>query len=133
MNDAESNRELEIEKRSRELFAESVAGLDGHTRSRLSRARAAAVAAAGERGRIPWFTNLRLLPVGGLAAALIAVALVWQAPDAPSTSETPVVLNDLDLLLEGANPDFFEELEFYAWLLEQPGLRELGANEDDSG
>jgi hypothetical protein len=42
------------------------------------------------------------------------------------------VLNDLDLLLEGENLDLFEELEFYAWLLEQPEMRALAA-EDGSG
>jgi hypothetical protein len=47
MNEADSKREREIERRARELFAESVANLDGQTRSQLTRARAAAVAAAG--------------------------------------------------------------------------------------
>jgi hypothetical protein len=138
MKDAESNREREIERRARELHAASVAGLDGHTRSRLSRARAAAVAAAGERRRIPWLTPAgflpaRLLAAGGVAAALIAVALVWQIPEAPVATATPVVINDLDLLLEGENLDFFEELEFYAWLLEQPDLLEVDASGDDKG
>ena len=133
MTELDSNRERGIEKRARELFAESVAGLDGHTRSRLSRARAAAVAAAGERRRNPWLNPVRLLPAGAAAAALIALALVWQVPEAPVASATPVVLNDLDLLLEGENLDFFEELEFYAWLLEQPELLEVDPSGDDSG
>jgi len=133
MTELDSSREREIEQRARELFAESVAGLDGHTRSRLSRARAAAVAAAGERRWNPWLAPSRLVPVGGAAAALIALALVWQIPQAPVASATPVVLNDLDLLLEGENLDFFEELEFYAWLLEQPELLEVEASGDDKG
>lgn len=133
MSGAESDRELEIEKRARELFEESVAGLDGHTRSRLSRARAAAVAAAGERRAVSWLTPPWLLPAGGVAVALIAIALIWQVPESPVASETPVVLNDLDLLLEGENLDFFEELEFYAWLLEQPELLDVDAVGDDSG
>ena len=133
MSELDSKREREIEQRARELFAESVAGLDGQTRSLLSRARAAAVAAAGERRRIPWLTPSRLVPAGGVAAALVAAAFFWQIPEAPVATTAPVVLNDLDLLLEGENLDFFEELEFYAWLLEQPELLEADASEDDSG
>ena len=140
MSEAEIKREVEIAERARELFAESVAGLDGHTRSRLSQARAAAVAAAGERRPVSWFAPrrdtiwppLRLLPAGA-AVALIALAAVWLAPEPPAAPAAAVVLNDLDLLLEGENLDFFEELEFYAWLLEQPELLEADASEDDSG
>jgi hypothetical protein len=145
MTEPDSKRESEIAERARELFAESVAGLDGHTRSRLSRARAAAVAAAAERGPRSWLVPWRPaspwrafspLLSGGVAVALVALfslAVVLQAPDAPVATATPVVLNDLDLLLEGESLDFFEELEFYAWLLEQPELLEADASGDDSG
>ena len=132
MMEAESKREREIEQRARELFAESVAGLDGHTRSRLSRARAAAVAAAGARPAMSWLAPWRLLPAG-IAAALVAVVVVLQTPESPVAPAASVVLNDLDLLLEGENLDFFEELEFYAWLLEQPELLEVEAGADDNG
>lgn len=132
MMEAESKREREIEQRARELFAESVAGLDGHTRSRLSRARAAAVASAGARPSISWLAPWRLLPAG-IAAALVAVVVVLQTPESPVAPAASVVLNDLDLLLEGENLDFFEELEFYAWLLEQPELLEVEAGADDNG
>jgi len=145
MSELDSKRDREIPERARELFAESVAGLDGHTRSRLSQARAAAVAAAGERRAISWFAPRRtgspwlafspLLP-GGIAAGLVALvvlAVAVRAPEAPVASATPVVLNDLDLLLEGENLDFFEDLEFYAWLLEQPELLETDADGDDNG
>lgn len=142
MTEEHSKREREIEQQARELFAQSVAGLDGHTRSRLSQARAAAVAAAGNRPAMSWLVPQRLarawhapwrlLPIP-IAAALVALAVGLQAPEVPVASAAPVVLNDLDLLLEGENLDFFEELEFYAWLLEQPQLLEAAAGGDDSG
>jgi hypothetical protein len=122
MTEADSNRERALAERASELFAESVAGLDGHTRSRLSRARAAAVAAAESSRRNPWLSPSRLVPLGGAAAALIAIVLISQMPEAPPAEQ--VVLNDLDLLLEGENLDLFEDLDFYAWLLEQPELLE---------
>ena len=132
MTEADSNRDHDaLAKRARELFDDSVAGLDGHTRSRLSQARAAAVAAAESRPRSPWLLPSRLVPLGGAAVALLAVALISQAPDQAPAEQ--VVLNDLDLLLEGENLDLFEELDFYAWLLEQPELLESGENGDGSG
>jgi hypothetical protein len=133
MTEADSNREREIAERSRTLFADEVAGLDGHTRSRLARARAAAVAAAGSRRRDAWLAPSRLVPLGAAAAAILAVALFPRIPQAPLVPATDVVLNDLDLLLEGESLDLFEELDFYAWLLEQPELIEADENGDDSG
>jgi hypothetical protein len=137
MTERDSIREREIEQRARELFAESVAGLDGHTRSRLSQARAAAIAATGKRPAASWLARWRpaspwrafgaLLPAG-VAVAVVALAATFLVPQMQDAPAAPVVLNDLDLLLEGENLDFFEELEFYAWLLEQPDL--LG---DDNG
>jgi hypothetical protein len=143
MSERDPNREREIAGRAQQLFAGSTAGLDGHTRSRLARARAAAVAAAGSQRRYGWLLPSRLLspggvaarlvPLGGVAAALLVVALSWQVLDAPVAPAASVVLNDLDLLLEGENIDLFEELEFYAWLLEQPELLEAEESGDGSG
>ena len=122
MTEADSNRDGAFADRAGEIFAESVAGLDGHTRSRLSQARAAAVAAAESTRRNPWLLPSRLLPLGGAAAVLLAIALISQMPETPPAEQ--VVLNDLDLLLEGENLDLFEDLDFYAWLLAQPELLE---------
>jgi hypothetical protein len=127
MSTTESEREQQIAARAQQLFAERVAGLDGATRSRLAQARARAVDAAATRRFNPWLEPARLLPLGGVAAAALAALLIWQVPQTPAPSVEPVVLNDLDLLLEGENLDLFEDLEFYAWLLEQP---ELAAGEE---
>lgn len=131
MNDGNFEREQQIADRARRLFADSVSGLDGQTRSRLARARAGAVEAAG-RGR-SWFAPSRLVPLGGIAAAVLAVAVFWNVPGMPIEPVEPVALNDLDILLEGEELDLFEDLEFYAWLLEQPELVEQAAEQDDSG
>jgi hypothetical protein len=133
MSEADSKREREIAERARQLFADSVTGLDGHTRSRLAQARAAAVAAAGGRGWEAWLLPSRLVPLGGAAAALLALLVFWQSPGTPVAPAASVVLNDLDLLLEGENLDLFEELDFYAWLLEQPELLEAAESGDGSG
>jgi len=133
MKEQQQNREREIAERARQLFAESVQGLDGETRSRLARARARAVEAAGSC-RFGWFTAPSwLVPVGGVAAAALVVAMVWQNPEAPVGPVEASVINDLDILLEGENLDLFEDLEFYAWLLEQPELLEGDDSAEGSG
>lgn len=130
---AEELRDEQLEKRAQELFAESTAGIDGPTRSRLTRARAEAIAAA----RKPhWLAPSRLLQVGlgagaVAAAALVAVVLLQSpAPDVPIAATA--ALDDLEILLDEDELELYEELEFYAWLLEQPELLEL-ETEDSSG
>jgi hypothetical protein len=133
MNEANEKREQEIAERARQLFAERVAGLDGRTRSRLAQARAQAVEAAGRRRFAWWTAPSRLIPIGAAAAAVLAVALFLQTPVVTLEPVESTVLNDLDILLEEEELDLFEELEFYAWLLEQPELMELDEAGDDNG
>lgn len=131
MNQTNESAEDRIARISGRLFAESVSGLDGETRSRLARARAAAVEAAGSRGAATWLDPSRLVPLGGVAAGVLALALVWQG-FSPAEVE-PNVLGDLDMLLESESLDLFEELEFYAWLLEQSEELDLEDTGDDGG
>ncbi|MDX1561850.1 MAG: hypothetical protein R3305_02945 [Gammaproteobacteria bacterium] len=130
---SDSERERQIAERASELFADSVRGLDGQTRSRLAQARAKAVDAAQRRRFSFWLEPRQLLPASGVAAAVLAVALFWQPGF--ETEVVPVeanVIDDFDILLEGENLDLFEELEFYAWLLEQPEFQDA-AGEDGTG
>lgn len=134
MSGEHTSRERGIEERARRLFDESVRGLDGHTRSRLAQARAKAVEAAGTR-RLGWWWRApsQLVPLAGVAAAVLAVAVIWQNPGSSLGSAEPAVLGDLDILLESESFDLFEDLEFYAWLLEQPELLEVDEAADGSG
>lgn len=132
MNAEHSEGERKIAERARQLFAQSTRGLDGHTRSKLAQARAKAVEAAGSRSLVRWHAPPGLLPLGGVAAAVLAVALIWQSPG-PQGLEEPTVLSDLDLLLDGEDFDLYEDLEFYAWLLEQPELLRNDEQADGSG
>ena len=136
MSESNRQREQDIERRASELFAAEVRGLDGRTRSRLAAARARAVeAASAERPAFGHETNW-LLPLGGVAAAVLAVVMIWQNPGVGVDSPDPVeaaVVDDLDLLLEGEELEFLEELDFYAWLLERPELLVDGGAAGDSG
>jgi hypothetical protein len=111
----------EFERRAQATFAASVEALDGETRSRLNRARHAALAELERRGRSPW----RIwLPAGALAATAAVALVLWQRPadiagsaDAVVTAEIaelPASDEDLDLVRE--------DPEFYAWSAQEVSL-----------
>ena len=95
--------------RAKELFDESVDGLDGETLSRLNQGRHAALEAA-KHGRPDW---VRWAPATGVAAAAVVAVVMLQEPgtDIP---EAPA--SDFEILLGEESIDMLEELEFYAWL-----------------
>jgi hypothetical protein len=94
--------------------------LDGASRSRLSRARQAALARLdGRRPTSSW------RPAWAAAAvAVLAIALgQWlQRTDVPAATAPvatgPVAGHDMDLLLAGEELEMLQDLEFFAWLEE---------------
>ena len=108
-----------FERRTKRVFDDSVAALDAATRSKLTQARYRALeepASARDRG---WRSSL--IPAGTAAAtALVALLVVWQAPQRPRVPE-PEQLSDLEILLGEEDLQMLdEEIEFYGWLEEQP-------------
>jgi len=109
-----------FESRVRAVFDEGVGRIDGHTRSRLTQARFAAVAELGK----PTLWRSGWMPAGAVAAvAALAVALwlqpggVGEAP--PATSGVTALADDFELLVVGEDLDLLnEDLEFYAWVAE---------------
>lgn len=116
------------------LLDESAQQLDAATLSRLNRARQAALARRRPRAAHAWF-----LPVGLVSACalLLAVAL-WhvRAPGPVAGSAalaTPAAAtatangsgfnaNDLDMVSSDDSLEFYQDLEFYAWLdAQDPG------------
>jgi hypothetical protein len=125
MSEQKSEHERRLEQRTKQLFEESVAGLDAATRSKLTRARHQALeqlAAAKSRG---W--RWSLVPAGGVAvAAVMAWLLVWQPPPAEPGLQT-AALGDLEILLGEEDLEMLDqELEFYGWLEEQPEFSSAG-------
>lgn len=100
--------------RSRELLDESAAGLDAATLSRLNRARQAALAQR-QRVRAP-----RWLPAIGLACSgALLLAVVFWAPHrvgAPPPAHATSSASDLDFGGADDNIEFYQNLDFYAWL-----------------
>ncbi len=117
-----SERQDDFLRRTRLVLDEAEQGVDGATRTRLAAARREALAAAGRR-RPLW-----LLPAGGLAvAAAVAVLSVglWRTPPLAGSLDA---LEDIALLSDEADPAFYADLEFYAWIA--AGAPPL---EDDNG
>jgi hypothetical protein len=113
-----------LEERSRGLFENSVAGLDMGTRSRLTQARHAALAAAARR---PWLMRMPVWAsaAGVTCAAVLGVALWSGGPLHPhgqmSAADTQSKFEDLDIIAasdesSGDAMDMLQDdIDFYAW------------------
>jgi hypothetical protein len=119
-------RPRELEERSRALFQGSVDGLDMALRSRLTRARYAALEAAGPTGRRAWFARIpiRTAAAGVTAAAVLGVALWFGTPaghHGMMSADNPMNLDDLELVASvdenaGDTMEMLQDdLEFYDW------------------
>jgi len=95
--------------KARQLFDESVDGLDGETRSRLNRGRQVALAEL-VTGRSLW---LQWAPAAGVAAAAVVAIVLWTGtqPDYELPPEA-----DFEILLTEDSLEMLEDLEFYSWI-----------------
>lgn len=105
----EPDRNDTFERRAHAAFEAGIARLDGATRSRLARARHAALAAAHDRSR--WMSAWTWgLPAAAAAMLVLALLLNWRSTQVP----VPATLEDLPIAFE--NLELLENVEFYAWL-----------------
>lgn len=123
-------RWTENERRARDLFDASVEGLDAETRSRLNRARQAALAEAERAHRNPWRT---WLPAAAAASVALLAVVLWRMPGGvveptarfaePAPAEVVEMLATSEELAVAT-----EDPEFYTWLASQglPGTNGAG-------
>jgi hypothetical protein len=109
-----------FERRSAALLRESAANLDGRTRSRLNRARQAALDEL-PAARRPGVSGYRWAAAGVAAVAVLAAVLLSNRPGEPLQSPVPLAevsaaAVDLDLLMAEEELEMLEDLEFFAWL-----------------
>lgn len=124
MNDHERT---EFERQSQAVLDESVARLDGRTRSRLNQARQRALLEAESLAASPWkkwFSVGTLMPAGAVAAVALVALTLWSGPrgvdvpDAVARGDATSTFEDLELL---ADNDAFDDegqladYEFYEW------------------
>lgn len=104
-----------FEERAKAAFDASVESLDGRTRSALTRARHAALAAAEKSNRVGRWQIWG--PVSGVAAAafvlLVMLTPAWQARQ---HSESGSPFEDMDIIADTEDLEMLENLDFYAWL-----------------
>lgn len=113
----------DFERNARRVLEESVARLDGRTRSRLNQARHAALEAVGRPARA-WWRSYTLMPTAGAAAALLVAVVLWHREpniEAPMLEAHAGAVEDMDLL---ADSDALELMDgwdgsFYEWAASQ--------------
>jgi hypothetical protein len=112
-------RMRELERKSRAAFDESVESLDAASRSRLARARAAALEELRHRRMARSST---WLPAGAAAAAALAAVMLWQGEEGGPQATEPALaaFEDLDIVAGAEDFDMFDEdEEFYAWAADE--------------
>jgi hypothetical protein len=132
----EDTADAALAARARALLQQSAEDLDGRTRSRLTQARHAALAAAGSRGPLAVLAELlrgpggrrwqRWAPAGALAASVLVVALlVVRVPGTPGTpgmvahatgGDELELLTDTDALALAQEPEV--DYDFYEWAVD---------------
>ncbi len=107
-----SGKEKQITDTVRDSLDRSVEQLPAEVRSRLTRARHQALAAANRprSARLyPW-----MLPAGGFAAVILTL-LLWQGAPPPQLPESASAY-DMQLLLTAEELELVEDLDFLIWL-----------------
>ncbi|MEP6484593.1 MAG: DUF3619 family protein [Rudaea sp.] len=108
---------------AKQMLDESAQGFDAATLSRLNRARQNALEQMRPHRFRRWFVPAG---VASACAVLLAVAVVWHAPTMPTApagafvpgapGNTAFSGNDLELVSSDDGIEFYQDLDFYAWL-----------------
>lgn len=126
-------KDREFEERTKLLFDDSVAALDGETRSKLTQARYRALDELKDKRKPVWSGSW--LPAGAAAAVAVVSVMLWQGKVDPVSDDgfDVAAVTDLEILLGEEELDMVEELEFYAWLEEQAEMTSGQILEDSIG
>jgi hypothetical protein len=133
MDSENVRKDRDFEERTKLLFEQSVAALDGQTRSKLTQARYRALQELAARPGLTWSRSW--LPAGAVAAVALLSLMLWQGRIEPLSDGgfDVAAVTDFEILLGEEELDMIEELEFYAWLEEQVELTSGEIVEDGIG
>jgi hypothetical protein len=120
MSDKRTTDQQAFEERTRSLFKASVESLDGRTQSKLTQARHAALEELKPARSRAWGRGRAAL-AGVTAAAAMAAWIGYANLGAPASETGELPLDDFDIVAEAPNLELLEDVEFYAWIAEQPG------------
>ena len=102
--------------KAKQLFDESVDGLDAATLSRLNRGRQEALAELDHARSLGHW--LRWAPAAGVAAAAVVAVFVMQGQLTNDVQIAPASATDFEILLDEGDIEMFEDLEFFALMEE---------------
>ena len=110
----------EFERMVKDELRKAVADTSPVVRTRIS---AMAAAAVRQEPRPAGRFRAAYIPLGGVAAlAVVVVAVqILRAPGA-IVEASPISADDVALLMNVDNLDLLEQMEFYLWLEQEPGL-----------
>lgn len=122
-------REEAFAEKAKQLFDESVEGLDAQTRSRLNRGRQAALAqlAGGKPVWVQW------APAAGVAAAAVFAVVLWTGNQTVDEMTPGATASDFEILLTEDSFEMLEDLEFYSWIDLDEEIEETPEAEDVVG
>jgi hypothetical protein len=120
---ADNEHTSDFEQRTRAVLEEGVARTDGHIRSRLTRARHAAVEAAVAPKKAAWRWHALMPATGAVAAACVLAIVLWGrgGERALPVEGAQATYEDLDLLAdeEALNLMVEGDRAFYEWAVAQ--------------
>ncbi|MCG6980961.1 MAG: DUF3619 family protein [Deltaproteobacteria bacterium] len=117
MRQNDNNHERVFLEKVRRTLDDSVENLDAQTLSRLTQARHNAVEQVKSK---PYLRTHRFwLTTAGLVTTAAAVLLAIFLTRAPSVPQYYSAIEDVEILAANDSPEFFSQLEFYAWLVEE--------------
>jgi hypothetical protein len=115
-----------LEQRAQALYQEACQRIDPATASRLRTARREALGQTRHGHARRW-----LLPTGALTIVALAALMTWQPPPNSHLSMSPQAANpsaqdtamdnELPPDAERADPDLYQNLDFYGWLAAHEG------------
>ena len=117
MTQDNNNHESAFLDKVRRTLDDSADNLDARTLSQLTQARHRALEEAKSKPslhRRPFWFSL----AGLVTAAAVVVLVIFLARD-PSGSEYYSAIEDVEILVASEDPEFFADMEFYAWLAEE--------------
>ena len=109
-------KEEEFLDKLKESLDQRIDTLDGETLSRLNRARHAAL----QQQHLPAHSvnKWAWLPASGIAAAiLVSSVFMFRSEHIPDINGNDI--DEIEIIASTDNIDFYEQLDFYMWLLEE--------------
>jgi len=117
MRQNDNKHERVFLEKVRRTLDDSVENIDAQTLSRLTQARHDALEQVRSKPYLHrhrfWLTTAGLVTTA--AAVLLAIFLIRP----PSTPQYYSAIEDVEILAANESPEFFSNLEFYAWLVEE--------------